>query len=86
MRERGQGHKRSTTLGTAKEAGLARPLLGTAGEMQDQVFFNSGARSVMLVKKIVLASEVRNLMLVRKIVLGSEVRNPMLVKRTGLPS
>ena len=58
-------------LETAKVAGLARPLLGTAGEMQDQVFFNSGARSVMLVKKIVL---------------GSEVRNPMLVKRTDLLS
>ena len=58
-------------LGTAKEAGLARPLLGTAGEMQDQVFFNFGARSAMLVKKIVLGSEVRSIMLVRKIALGS---------------
>ena len=62
----------STTLGAAKEAGLARPLLGTAGEMQGQAFFTSGARSIMLVKFIVLESEARSIMLVRKVVLGTE--------------
>ena len=86
MRERGQGHRRSTTSGTAKEAGLARPLLGTAGETQEQAFFTSGARNLMLVRKTVLGSGARNLMLVKKAILGAEVRNPTLVKRIDLPS
>ena len=79
-------------LGTAKEAGLARPLLGTAGEMQNQVCFNFGARSVILVTAGEVQNQVffnfgaRNVMRMKKIVLGSEIRNPMLVKRTGLPS
>ena len=65
----GQGLKRSTMLGTAERAELARPFQKIAGEERNQVSFYFQAQSVM-VKEVNVP--------------GINVQYPKQVKRTDL--
>ena len=55
----GQGLKRSTTLGTAERAELARPFQKTAGEERNQVSFTYQAQSVMVKQVNVLEVKIQ---------------------------
>ena len=55
----GQGLKRSTTLGTAERAELARPFQKIAGEERNQVSFTYQAQSVMVKQVNVLEVKIQ---------------------------